>query len=105
MFATASVTHVKAGLSPVPCVRHAAATFVSRAGARPLLPTDSPEFLGTQEVRMIRGAGIQRLLQTVVVASTMVGAAAPAFAQAGGSQKPNILFIMGDDIGWMQPSI
>ncbi len=26
--------------------------------------------------------------------------------QAGGdSQKPNILFIMGDDIGWMQPSI
>ena len=28
-------------------------------------------------------------------------AGAPAFAQ----QKPNILFIMGDDIGWMQPSI
>ena len=29
-------------------------------------------------------------------------------AQQGGggsSQKPNILFIMGDDIGWMQPSI
>ena len=25
-----------------------------------------------------------------------------AFAQ---EQKPNILFIMGDDIGWMQPSI
>jgi len=23
----------------------------------------------------------------------------------GASQKPNILFIMGDDIGWMQPSI
>ena len=28
-------------------------------------------------------------------------ASAPAVAQ----QKPNILFIMGDDIGWMQPSI
>jgi len=27
----------------------------------------------------------------------------PANAQQG--QKPNILFIMGDDIGWMQPSI
>jgi arylsulfatase len=27
----------------------------------------------------------------------------PAFAQPAG--KPNILFIMGDDIGWMQPSI
>src|SRR6476659_9316156 len=26
----------------------------------------------------------------------------PAHAQ---DQKPNILFIMGDDIGWMQPSI
>ena len=28
--------------------------------------------------------------------------AGPAFAQ---DKKPNILFIMGDDIGWMQPSI
>ena len=28
----------------------------------------------------------------------------PAFAQAPAG-KPNILFIMGDDIGWMQPSI
>ena len=28
-------------------------------------------------------------------------AAVPAAAQ----KKPNILFIMGDDIGWMQPSI
>jgi arylsulfatase len=40
-----------------------------------------------------------------VVASTTFAAAAPVFAQAGGGQKPNILFIMGDDIGWMQPSI
>src|SRR3954465_8801391 len=31
--------------------------------------------------------------------------AAPAFAQAQPQQKPNILFIMGDDIGLMQPSI
>ena len=30
------------------------------------------------------------------------GAVAPALAQ---DKKPNILFIMGDDIGWMQPSI
>ena len=28
---------------------------------------------------------------------------APTIAQQ--TQKPNILFIMGDDIGWMQPSI
>src|SRR5664279_1336467 len=33
-------------------------------------------------------------------------AAAPALAQAQApAQKPNILVIMGDDIGWMQPSI
>jgi len=32
------------------------------------------------------------------------GALAPAQAQQQ-QQKPNILFIMGDDIGWMQPSI
>ena len=31
-----------------------------------------------------------------------VAASLPASAQ---QQKPNILFIMGDDIGWMQPSI
>ena len=29
----------------------------------------------------------------------------PAAAQQPQQQKPNILFIMGDDIGWMQPSI
>ena len=28
-----------------------------------------------------------------------------AQAQASNTKKPNILFIMGDDIGWMQPSI
>ena len=32
-----------------------------------------------------------------------MGAVVPASAQQ--QQKPNILFIMGDDIGWMQPSI
>ena len=35
-------------------------------------------------------------------AAVMV-ASMPAAAQQ--QQKPNILFIMGDDIGWMQPSI
>ena len=33
-----------------------------------------------------------------------IGAALPTLASAQ-SSKPNILFIMGDDIGWMQPSI
>jgi arylsulfatase len=34
--------------------------------------------------------------------AVVVAASLPAAAQ---QQKPNILFIMGDDIGWMQPSI
>ena len=42
--------------------------------------------------------GLLALSAAVMVAST------PAAAQQP-QQKPNILFIMGDDIGWMQPSI
>src|SRR5262245_66244023 len=41
--------------------------------------------------------GLLAMLATVTVASM------PAVAQQ--QQKPNILFIMGDDIGWMQTSI
>jgi arylsulfatase A-like enzyme len=45
---------------------------------------------------------IHRAWLSLVALFAVVGlAVAPAFAQ----QKPNILFIMGDDIGWMQPSI
>ena len=40
-------------------------------------------------------------LALVAIAIGMAMLAAPASAQ----EKPNILFIMGDDIGWMQPSI
>ena len=39
-----------------------------------------------------------------LLAATALALALPCFAQAA-SEKPNILFIMGDDIGWMQPSI
>ena len=38
----------------------------------------------------------------VVLCTVTTMASNPAFAQQG--QKPNIVFIMGDDIGWMQPS-
>ena len=44
-----------------------------------------------------------RLLLLASFAATII-AAGPAVAQ-GAAGKPNILFIMGDDIGWMQPSI
>ena len=41
-------------------------------------------------------------LGLLAASAVLVAAAVPASAQ---QQKPNILFIMGDDIGWMQPSI
>jgi arylsulfatase A-like enzyme len=40
-------------------------------------------------------------LSMLAAAVLLLSNAAPAHAQA---KKPNILFIMGDDIGWMQPS-
>ena len=40
-------------------------------------------------------------LSLLALFAAVMAASAPAAAQ----QKPNILFIMGDDIGWMQPSI
>ena len=44
-----------------------------------------------------------RHLIAAFVAGIAFLAAFPALAQS--QTKPNILFIMGDDIGWMQPSI
>src|ERR1700742_261990 len=44
---------------------------------------------------------LNRGLLILLAAATLFGAAKPAHAEA---KKPNILFIMGDDIGWMQPS-
>src|SRR5262252_2539168 len=42
-------------------------------------------------------------LSALTVTAVLWSGLAPAQAQQ--PQKPNILFIMGDDIGWMQPSI
>ncbi len=39
----------------------------------------------------------------ILLAITLLCGISPTQAQQ--PQKPNILFIMGDDIGWMQPSI
>src|SRR4026209_1703034 len=41
-------------------------------------------------------------LSLLIATAALFSAIAPAQAQ---DKKPNILFIMGDDIGWMQPSI
>jgi arylsulfatase A-like enzyme len=51
----------------------------------------------------LRHAGAIATIAVVLsVGVTVLPKAAPAAAQ---ESKPNILFIMGDDIGWMQPSI
>src|SRR5215469_4917854 len=48
----------------------------------------------------------RQLMAAICLLAFLLGpAAVMTEAQTGGNQKPNILFIMGDDIGWMQPSI
>ena len=61
----------------------------------------------TQNTRMrLRFTGAIAVIVTAVALGTLSPAAAqetkPNIAE---ETKPNILFIMGDDIGWMQPSI
>ena len=52
------------------------------------------------------GSGVMLMGCLAVVLVLNTGAGHAAHAQtAAGAQKPNIVFIMGDDIGWMQPSI
>ena len=46
----------------------------------------------------------KRIGSLLVSGVALLGLCLPAIAQAPAS-KPNIIFIMGDDIGWMQPSI
>src|SRR3954471_2901629 len=43
-------------------------------------------------------------ITTALSLATITMASVPTSAQQP-QQKPNILFIMGDDIGWMEPSI
>ena len=45
------------------------------------------------------------VLGALAISSFLASTSAPAHAQAATTQKPNIVVIMGDDIGWMQPSI
>ncbi len=48
---------------------------------------------------------IHRLLLLNLFVMFIAAGIAPHPASAQAQSKPNILFIMGDDIGWMQPSI
>src|SRR6187455_321700 len=50
--------------------------------------------------------GFRRLaIAATLTTLSAVAASAPTTPAAAQETKPNILFIMGDDIGWMQPSI
>ena len=52
-------------------------------------------------MRLIAATQRKVLLALLALFTAVALAGSPASAQP----KPNILFIMGDDIGWMQPSI
>src|SRR5258706_13535305 len=74
------------------------ASLLSQNG--PLLtqttPTNNPQKLMKYKPKVV-SYGLSLLTATVA----LIGVAGPLQAQ---EKKPNILFIMGDDIGWMQPS-
>jgi arylsulfatase len=55
-----------------------------------------------QSNRTKHNRAMTALAAVLTIGLAAVGSVAPAAAQ---ETKPNILFIMGDDIGWMQPSI
>src|SRR5262249_10280017 len=52
---------------------------------------------------MSKSSKFRAICSSLAVLSMMTAGGITASAQT--PQKPNILFIMGDDIGWMQPSI
>src|SRR4029079_15093136 len=64
------------------------------------LPSTHAERKQQQQTNMKRNI-IHHALSLLIATAALFAAVAPAQAQ---DKKPNILFIMGDDIGWMQPS-
>jgi arylsulfatase A-like enzyme len=61
--------------------------------------------LGASEYRSLNRVGLLTgLAAALILGMVTAGLPTPAAAQEE-TKKPNILFIMGDDIGWMQPSI
>ena len=64
------------------------------------MPINSAE--DQQTSRTHRPHTVPALVAGLILGLATFGAVTPALAQ---DKKPNILFIMGDDIGWMQPSI
>src|SRR5262245_1570071 len=77
------------------------------------LPIPSTE-KRSNRIKLNQARAMTSLAVVVTIALTLMATLAPVVAQekmatpapaATQETKPNILFIMGDDIGWMQPSI
>jgi arylsulfatase len=64
--------------------------------------TVSTEERDSEARRLQRPKALTAVAAVLALGLTAGGASTPAATQ---ETKPNILFIMGDDIGWMQPSI
>src|SRR5277367_3810833 len=81
------------------CARCTCAALLNgRAG----VPKSKNKWGNRTMLRKSRLSSWRRALWSLLAAATMLAAGA---AQAQTDNKPNILFTMGDDIGWMQPGI
>src|SRR6478609_3990222 len=60
---------------------------------------------GIPNLRNVATGWHKRSCAALLGATTLVSLSLSGPAVAQTPQKPNILFIMGDDIGWMQPRI
>jgi hypothetical protein len=79
------------------------------ATAEVLAPTPAQELLDTSDERVsgTNGSDVGAKLHLVAQAraeSTQANAQKSGKAAGGAANKPNILVIMGDDIGWFNPS-
>src|SRR5262245_51222708 len=81
----------------------------------PMSPIQIPSTIKRSSRTLNRALAVAVFAVAITVGFGPAGIVAPAVAQtkmeptpapaATEEKKPNILFIMGDDIGWMQPSI
>ena len=53
----------------------------------------------------MKSRAVAAVFAVLTIAACLFNASETAQAQAVGAKKPNILFIMGDDIGWMQVGV
>src|SRR6266576_3636406 len=71
------------------------------AGRRAAIPPSIPNQKPHNNEKKMKHKSLGYSFAVVTAFAVLMSAVAPAQAQ---DKKPNILFIMGDDIGWMQPS-